>query len=153
MKPFLRRLAAGLGVALLLAQLWRPARNEAPPGGPNDIAAKHAVPPPVQALLQRACYDCHSNHTRYPWYAEVQPVRWWLDDHISEGKRHLNFSEFGTYTDRRAAKKLDEIVDEVGGHTMPLTSYKWMHRDARLTPADTKLLTDWADGLRAEIEP
>ncbi|HVZ66499.1 MAG TPA: heme-binding domain-containing protein [Lacunisphaera sp.] len=153
MKRFLRPLAAALGVVLLLAQLWRPARNDSPPGGPNDIAAKYAVPPPVQGLLQRACYDCHSNRTRYPWYAEVQPVRWWLDHHITEGKRHLNFSEFGAYTDKRAAKKLDEVIDEVEGHTMPLPSYTWIHRDARLSAADAKLLTDWADGLRAEIAP
>lgn len=153
MKRLFRPLAAGLGLALLVAQLWRPARNESPPGGPNDLAAKYAVPPPVQALLQRACYDCHSNRTRYPWYAEVQPVRWWLDHHISEGKRHLNFSEFGAYPEKRAGKKLDEIIDEVEGHTMPLASYTWIHRDARLSAADAKLLTDWADGLRAEIAP
>ncbi|HVT73170.1 MAG TPA: heme-binding domain-containing protein [Lacunisphaera sp.] len=153
MKRLLPRLAAGLGVALLLAQLWRPPRNESPAGGPADIAAKHPVPPAVLDLLHRACYDCHSNHTRYPWYANVQPVRWWLDHHINEGKQHLNFSEFGAYADQRAAKKLDELIDEVEGHTMPLPSYTWIHRDARLSPADVKLLTAWADGLRAEIAP
>ena len=153
MKKFLRRTGAGLLAALLLLQLWRPARNTLVAAGPDDINVKHPVPVRVLEVLHRACYDCHSNNTRYPWYAEVQPVRWWLDSHINDAKRHLNFSAFGTYPAKRAGKKLEELVDEVEQHTMPLRSYTWMHAEARLTPEEVKLLTTWADSLHAEIAP
>jgi hypothetical protein len=153
MRKVLPRLGAGLLVALVLLQLWQPARNSSDGPDPEDIARRHAVPAPVLTLLKNACYDCHSNHTRYPWYARVQPVRWWLDSHIREGKEHLNFSEFGSYPARRAGKKLDQIIDEVEEKTMPLKSYTWIHPEARLSPADIKLISDWADGLRDEISP
>lgn len=153
MKKFLRRaVPVALGL-LVLIQFWRPARNEATTRGPDDINVKHPVPADVQALLQRACYDCHSNHTNYPWYANVQPVGWWLTSHVNDGKRHLDFSAFGAYSPKRAAAKLAEIADEVEQHAMPLPSYTWMHPEARLTPAEIKRLTDWAEALHDEIAP
>ena len=136
--------------ALALLQLWRPARNDSAATSPNDIAVKHPVPAEVLTVLQRACYDCHSTRTSYPWYANVQPIRWWLDSHVNDGKRHLNFSEFGTYSAKRAGKKMQQVTDEVEQHTMPLRSYTWMHSEARLTPQDIKLLGTWADALREQ---
>lgn len=149
----IRKIALGCVVLLAAAQLVRPEKNLSAASGPNDIAVKHPVPPKVLAVLHRACYDCHSNHTRYPWYAEVQPAGWWLNWHVSEGKRHLNFSEFGAYPAKRAGKKLDELIDEVEQHTMPLRSYTWVHRDARLTPEEVKLLTAWAEDLHDGLAP
>ena len=146
-----KKIFLGLVVLFVAAQFVRPPKNLAAGPGPNDIGLKHPVPAETQTLLRRACYDCHSNNTRYPWYAEVQPVRWWLDSHIDDGKRHLNFSEFGAYPAKRAAKKLEEISDEVTDHRMPLKSYTWVHAEARLTPAEVKQLTDWADAVREGI--
>jgi len=140
-----------LFLLLVAIQFVRPARNDSAGAGPDDISVRHPVPADVNAVLQRACYDCHSNHTRYPWYAEVQPIRWWLDSHINDGKRHLNFSAFGAYTPQRAGKKLQAVSDEVTEHTMPLKSYTWVHSDARLTPAEIKLLAGWADALQEQI--
>jgi hypothetical protein len=111
------------------------------------------VPADVQKILRRACYDCHSNATVYPWYAEIQPFGWWLTTHVNDGKRHLNFSEFGTYTLKRSVSKLEQISDEVSQHAMPLPSYTWVHSEARLTTTEIKQLTDWADALRDEIAP
>ena len=138
------KILAGLVVGLLVAQLVRPVRNLSVIPGPNDISVKQTVPPAVQVLLQRACYDCHSNNTKYPWYSEVQPVRWWLDSHIKDGKRHLDFSEFGTYTAKRANHKMKQTAEQVESGEMPLPSYTWMHPEARLTPQEVKLLADWA---------
>jgi len=149
----IKKIILGLVVLLAAAQFVRPARNQAAIPSPNDISVKHPVPSNVQALLHRACYDCHSNTTRYPWYAEVQPVRWWLDDHIADARRHLNFSEFGTYPAKRAAKKAEEIADNVAHREMPLKSYTWMHPEARLTPEEIKLVTEWAEKLHDEIAP
>ncbi len=140
----IKKLFLFLLILLVAAQFYRPTRNLSAVAGPNDINAKHPVPPAVQGLLERACYDCHSNNTKYPWYAEVQPVRWWLDSHIKDGKRHLDFSEFGAYTAKRASRKLKQTAEQVEQGEMPLPSYTWMHPEARLTPAEVKLLADWA---------
>ncbi len=136
---------------VVIAQFIRPAKNVSAVAGPNDIAAKHPVPADVAALLKRACYDCHSNHTNYPWYAEVQPAGWWLASHVNDGKRHLNFSEFAAYPAKRAKTKAGEIVDEVEQKKMPLKSYTWMHPEARLTPGEVKLITAWAEDMEAKI--
>lgn len=147
MKKIIFRCFVFFGLALGLLQFWRPARNESLLLSPADLTLQHPVPAPVLALLKRACYDCHSNHTTYPWYANIQPVSWWLMKHVNEGKQHLNFSVFGTYSAKRAGKKAEEIVDEVTHHNMPLPSYTWLHPEARLTPAEIKLLVDWATTL------
>jgi hypothetical protein len=146
--------AALLVVVIVLAglQFFRPEKNLAHHGpGPDDLMVAHAPPVEVQKILQRACYDCHSNTTRYPWYAEIQPVGWWLADHIKEGKTHLNFSTFGAYKPRRQAIKLGELIDEVEEGHMPLSSYKLVHPEARLTPAEVKALIDWAEAARDEL--
>ena len=151
MKRKLQFAGVGLLVLLIAIQFVKPAWNQSGVASPNDIRKKYAVPVNVAALLQRACYDCHSNNTHYPWYAAVQPVGWWLTWHINDGRRHLDFSEFGTYAPKRAKSKLGEIIDEVESHGMPLKSYTWMHPEARLTPAEIKLITDWAEGLQDEV--
>jgi hypothetical protein len=154
MNIFFRRFLPACLLLLALLQLWRPARNLGAATGPNEIGVRPPpVPARVQDLLRRACYDCHSNHTNYPWYAEVQPVRWWLDSHINDGKRHLNFSEFGSYPVTRAAKKAATIADEVEQHSMPLKSYTWVHAEARLSAAEIRLLADWADKLHDQLAP
>lgn len=141
----LKKIAVVLLVVFLGLQFYRPAKNLSAAPSPNDILLRHPASPEVSAVLKRACYDCHSNNTVYPWYAEVQPVRWWLDSHINDGKRHLNFSEFGTYSKKRAADKLEEIIDEVEQKQMPLPSYTWAHPEARLTPDEIKALVAWAE--------
>ncbi len=148
-----KKILLGGVVLLVAAQFIGPEKNLSTGVSPNDITLKHAVPAEVKALLTRACYDCHSNQTHYPWYAEVQPFAWWLDRHIKAGKRNLNFSEFTTYPPKRAAKKLNELIDEVEQHEMPLKSYTWAHPEARLTPAEIKSLAAWAENLSLEIAP
>lgn len=105
----------------------------------------------MRELLARACYDCHSDHTRYPWYAHVQPVAWWLDRHVQEGRTALNFSAFADYEPKRAVRKLQAVADEVHDRQMPLPSYLWLHHEARLSEADTARLVDWAETLAEEI--
>lgn len=139
-------------VLLVGAQFVRPAKNLAPGApGPDDLTVLRPPSAEVKAILERACYDCHSNHTRYPWYAEIQPLGWWLADHVKEGKAHLNFSTFGTYPAKRQTRKLEELIEEVEGGNMPLGSYKLTHTDARLTPAEIKALTDWAASVRENL--
>jgi hypothetical protein len=148
------KLAKKIGLALLAAfiiiQFFRPARNHAAGISPNDISRVAAVPNDVQSVLARSCYDCHSNSTNYPWYMNIQPVAWYLADHVNEGKRELNFSEFGSYTPKKQLHKLEEIVKEVKKGEMPIKSYTLIHGDARLNEADKSMLVDWANSLAAK---
>ena len=147
-----RIVACGFVVVLVGIQFIRPARNLAAPGpNPNDLTALHPVPPAVKAILERSCYDCHSDNTRYPWYANIQPVAWWLDHHITDGKRHLNFSQFAKYNAKRAGKKLEQILDETRDGGMPLPSYTLIHRDAKLTAAEVKALEAWVKFVQQRI--
>jgi len=147
-----KKILLGVLVVLVAIQFIRPAKNlGAAEPGPNDITVLHPTPPAVKAILARACYDCHSDRTRYPWYAEVQPVGWWLARHVKQGKRHLNFSQFGAYPGMRAARKLTQLMEETKDEGMPLPSYTWIHRDAELTNGEVATLADWAESVRTRI--
>lgn len=153
MKSRWRTSALIAALILIAIQFYPAARNLGSADGPHDIRTRLVVPDGVHTVLVQACYKCHSNHTDYPWYAGVQPIGWWLARHITEGKRDLNFSEFGTYNPRRMARKLDAIGDEVAHNRMPLRSYTWLHPEARLTAEQRKIITDWTEALHDRIMP
>ena len=100
-------------LAFIVIQFFRPEKNQAEGISPNDITNLYTVPADVQLILKTSCNDCHSNNTVYPWYSNIQPFAWWLKDHIDDGKKHLNFSEFASYPIRRQYKKLEETNEEV----------------------------------------
>ncbi len=137
---------AGLAVLILgvAIQPFRPERNRSSGPFPQDIAAVMPMQDSVHQLLQAACYDCHSNNTVYPWYAEVQPGGWYLAHHVKEGKTELNFHEFAAYSKRRKEGKLKAIASQVGDEEMPLQSYTWLHPEARLSDAQKERIIAWA---------
>lgn len=142
-KSILKKVLIVLIVALALLQFYRPTKNISTEVSVNAIGQHDNVPEPVDKLLRTSCYDCHSNNTVYPWYSNVQPVALWLDDHIRDGMKHLNFDEFNTYSAERKQKKFKEIVEEIEEGEMPMTSYTLIHQNAKLSAADKKLLVDW----------
>ncbi|NUO01509.1 MAG: heme-binding domain-containing protein [Saprospiraceae bacterium] len=109
----------------------------------NDLMRMASPPGEVASLLKVACYDCHSYQTEYPWYANVAPVSWWIAHHIEEGREHLNFSIWGTYTGSDQLEFLHECAEEVEEGHMPLPSYTWGHRAAKLTDYQRDLLKNW----------
>ena len=133
-------------------QFIRPAKNVSEEIGANDITAKYHIPDEVHQILKVSCYDCHSNNTYYPWYWQLQPVMWFMNDHINEGKRHLNFSEFSSYAARRRYKKLKEISKEIKSGDMPLRSYTMIHRDAVLSPVQKITVENWINASLKEME-
>ncbi|WP_245950871.1 heme-binding domain-containing protein [Chitinophaga dinghuensis] len=138
------------GVLLLLLvaiQFFRPVKNQGRQEYTQDFLHQYQAPPEISDMLKVACYDCHSNNTRYPWYANIQPVAWYLTNHIRDGKKDLNFDEFGSYTPKRQQHKLEEIQSQVKKGKMPLASYTLIHADARLTVAQRDTLVHWIDGL------
>jgi hypothetical protein len=135
-----KKILIGLVIVLVLIQFIRPEKNVSEGAQPNDISKAYAVSAEAQDLLKRSCYDCHSNNTVYPWYWGIQPVAWWLNDHIEEGKEELNFNEFATYKPARQYKKMDEMKKQIDEGEMPLSSYTLIHRDALLSDADKAIL-------------
>jgi hypothetical protein len=133
-----------IAVVFAFIQFFRPDRNIDSQASSSDISAVVSVTDPVKVILQNACYDCHSNNTRYPWYVNIQPAAWWMAGHISEAKGDLNFSEFGGYSQRTQVSKLDGVTAVVEEDIMPLRSYKMMHKNARLNSDEKNLLIDWA---------
>jgi hypothetical protein len=140
---------AGLAlfVAMVVIQFFRPEKNVSTVPSPDDLLARREASPEVRRLLAAACYDCHSDHTRYPWYSEIQPVAWWLADHVADGKRELNFSRFDQLSLRRQAARIGACIDNLETKEMPLPSYTWTHRDARLSAAEVKTLTAWFESV------
>ena len=147
----IKKIAYVLLVALIIIQFFKPERNLSTTRSANDITNKYAVPASVQEILKTSCFDCHSNNTVYPWYANIQPVAWWLADHVNEGKRELNFSEFLTYSPKKAHHKLEEVNDMVKEGEMPLQSYTIIHQNAKLSEAQKLEIATWADVLMKEI--
>jgi hypothetical protein len=143
----------GIGLLIVLAaiQFFHPARNQSNDIS-QDISKKYLVPDSVQAILKASCYDCHSNQTAYPWYANMQPVAWWLNHHINEGKGELNFNTFSSYRIGRQYRKLEKISKEVKDGGMPISSYTLIHRYAKLDDAQRKLVSDWANSLHDSIK-
>lgn len=132
-------------IIFLIIQFIRPDKNES-----NDqtyhVAKKYEVPENVNHILQESCNDCHSNKTEYPWYAKVQPVAWWLNDHVTEGKGHLNFSEFTSMSLAVQNHKFEEVVEMVEEKEMPLEDYTYLglHQEANLTDSQRTMIMDWA---------
>jgi hypothetical protein len=135
----------------VIIQFIRPARTVSQGVRDQDISKAYSVPGNVYESLRRSCYDCHSSETVYPWYSHIQPLGWWLQDHIDEGKRELNFSDFACYPLKKQRHKLEEIVEVVEGGQMPLPNYLWIHRNARLDEHQKKIMIKWARDLRKEL--
>lgn len=142
----LRKVLIGLVVLAVIIQLV-PVDRSAPPEGVEVEA-----PPEVMNILQRACYDCHSSRTKWPWYSKVAPVSWWIADHVHEGREHLNFTDWGSYSPKDQSEAMEETWEEVEEGEMPLPSYVLGHPEAKLSEADKKVLKAWCDTRAPEHE-
>jgi len=132
-------------------QLYQPARNlDYGQVLPVHIEKVYVMPQNVQKILSTSCYDCHSNNTHYPWYSYIQPARAFLDSHIKDGKKDLNFSEFGNYSKRKQQNKLKSIVKEIKSGGMPLSSYTLIHRNAIITAAQKQEIITWINTINKD---
>ena len=148
MKKWIKRILLVLLLAFIVMQFIRPDRNISDVVLDSDLVKVTNTPDEIQTILKTSCYDCHSNNTAYPWYSNIAPVSYWLDDHIEHGKGHLDFSQWSTYSAKKKAHKLEELIEEVKEHKMPLDSYLWIHKDAKLSEDQITQLTNWAQNLR-----
>lgn len=148
----LKWLALLVVVLFVAAQFKRPARTNPPVDHSRAIEAHTQINPEVSSILARACNDCHSNRTSWPWYTNVAPVSWFVTDHVHQGREEMNFSEWGLYNQRRRETRLQAICEEVESGAMPLSSYLPLHPRAKLSPEDKKALCDWAAAERERLE-
>ena len=132
-----RTLLAAAGV-LVLAQLVPVDRSNPP------VDSEVPAPPEVRAILKRACYDCHSNETTWPWYSRVAPLSWLVERDVREGRKGVNFSTFGRYADKRRQRKWMEIPEQIEKGEMPPWFYAAIHGEARLSDAERAALVRWA---------
>lgn len=151
MKKILKYILLVVLLALVVIQFINRPERISEPVTENDIIENLQVPAEMAGLLKAACYDCHSNQPRYPWYASVAPVSWSIAEHIEHGRDELNFSEWATYSARRRDHKLEEMVEEVEVGNMPLPGYVTMHKEAHLSSEQFEMLKTWVEQERAKI--
>jgi len=133
--------------AFIVIQFFHPKPNKAKEEQPNFIGKTFFIPGDVKVILGKACYDCHSNNTRYPWYSNIQPVDWWMTGHIKKGKKGMNLDEYTNKRLRYQYRKMEDLIEQVKEGEMPLNSYTWIHKDAKLTKDERDKLINWANSI------
>lgn len=146
-----KRIVIGVLIVLIGIQFIRPDRKVRKVDPNSGFVALTATPPEMAQMIKTACYDCHSYETKYPWYANVAPISWWIDGQVKEAREHLNFSDWGKYTYRERFDKATEAGEEVFEGHMPDPSYTRMHRTARLTEAQRQTLASYFEEIKSAI--
>ncbi|MFT3782712.1 MAG: heme-binding domain-containing protein [Nibricoccus sp.] len=141
----MKRVFFAMTLGFIAMQFIRPERSAKIAPAKLDLLEARTPPAVVKLLFLKACYDCHSNNTDYPWYSQIQPVYALLDNHVKRGREVVNFSEFGRLPPTRAAQALEDCADEVSQRRMPLVSYRLAHAEARLTDEEIAQFVEWAD--------
>jgi hypothetical protein len=144
----LKRIALLLLVVFIIAQFFGPEKNDGDLATVEAFIADTNPPEDVQLILKNACFDCHSDHTRYPWYSNITPVNYWMADHVRHGKGDFNVSKWNDYSDKKKDHKLEELAEEVGEGHMPLPSYTWTHSDAKLSKEQIEAIEEWVKMAR-----
>ncbi len=148
----LKKILMAVLIIFVLIQFIRPEKNEA--GNvlqANAIQNEFTVPSEIENIFETSCNNCHSNHTNYPWYSNIQPVAWWLDSHIKDGKKDFNMDEFLSYDQKKQDHKMEEVIEMIENKEMPLNSYTWLHREADITDEQRAALISWAKDVRRQI--
>lgn len=146
MKRKLKKIALVFFLMFVAIQFYQPKQNTSSSFDfGKNFANNYNVPPSVLNSLQIACYDCHSNNTKYLWYDYIQPARMFVENHIKNGKGELNFNEFASYSNRKQQSKLDAISKEIKSGDMPLNSYTLLHSEANLKEEEKEAIITWID--------
>jgi hypothetical protein len=148
LKRWSRIILAGIVLLLGASLLSRPVQSER---ASAPLLPGAQVDQQVLSILQRACQDCHSGTTHYPWYSYIAPVSWWLQGHVANGRKHLDLSTWNTYPLPRRERLLSDIANQVKDGEMPLRSYTLIHRDARLSESDVNAIFRWTQTERARL--
>lgn len=126
-------------------------RNQSNRVPASDFMVVYNVPQHIESKIKTSCYDCHSNNTKYPWYSQIQPGAWFMQNHIKEGKKELNFNEWTDYSDRRKKSKLKSIISQIKDNEMPLDSYTLIHKDAIFSETEKQEIMQWVTQLKDSL--
>ena len=152
MKKRVLKIAGLILLAVFLAIQFIPINKVNPPVDESlNLVSTEIISPEAQELLKNACYDCHSNESKYPWYSNVAPVSFVLENHIVEGREELNFSEYQSYTAKRKDHKLEEVIEALNDGWMPLDEYVWLHGEADLTKEQRTMLAQEFTAIREKL--
>lgn len=141
MKPL--RIFFGVATVLLVVALWGAGVPAAAPTASRRLAHAQHIPPHIVAILDRACLDCHSNQTRWPWYNRVPGVAQFIQHDVNKARQKVDFSTW-TSAHRATANEIQDLCDAVSNGAMPPLSYRLMHSQARLSEPDKIAICDWA---------
>ncbi len=147
MKKFLKILLIILLAALVIIQFIPSGRPANQPVVGQDIFEIVEIPAEVGTLLKNACYDCHSQAVKYPWYSYVAPVSWLIARDVNIGRQHLDFGKWGELSKRKQIKALGEIAEEVEDGYMPIQIYIILHSEAKLSIDQRELIVTWSEQL------
>jgi Haem-binding domain len=139
MKRAVRMFLLVLFAIFIIIQFFQPERSNPP------VRAELKAPPAVMAVFRRACYDCHSDETTWPWYSYVNPMGWFVAGHVEEGRRHLNFSQWDLLNGQKVYHAKQEILEQVEEGEMPLKSYLLLHSSAELSTEDRATIVRWVN--------
>jgi hypothetical protein len=145
----MKKVVLGILVVIVLIQFIRPEKNNSKDWS-NDYTNELNVPEEIQKIIKTSCADCHSNYTKYPWYSEVAPVSWYLAQHVNDGKKHLNFSEWTAYNSNQKKHILKDLKEVLQSHEMPLESYLILHKEAELSKDQYELFQNWVKTIVIE---
>ena len=156
----MRKVVKGVLIVLTLVvigiQFVRPERTNPPVDPARTLQANAQVPADVSAILTRACADCHSHETRWPWYSNIAPASWLVADDVQEGRTHMNISDWPAPERNgkrpEAVDKLEAICDEVQSGGMPIRAYLWLHPGAKLSEADVRTVCSWTESERTRLK-
>lgn len=148
----MKKILVILLVAFVLIQFFRIDQTNPAVNKGMDFLTIKQTPEPIASTIRNACYDCHSNETKYPWYTNVQPVAWFMQNHIEEGRKHLNFSIYSTYEPKRQVRKMEEAAEMIQNGEMPLESYVLGHPEAKLTDAQKAELMNYFKRIGSETQ-
>lgn len=137
-------------VAFVVIQFFQPEKN-VNTDSQNLILKHEQIPENVQVILKNACFDCHSDNTKYLWYHQISPISWMINNHIIKGKKELNFSEWGKFDTYDKIGALEDIRQELEQKTMPLKQYVILHREAKLSDDDRAAVIAWIDKKGGEL--
>jgi hypothetical protein len=139
-----------LAVVLVLIQIFQPQRSNPPSVPVRSVIAHVPVPPLVYSTLMRACGDCHSNQTKWPWYSRIAPLSWVVIDDVNQGRRHMNFDDWDVQENaKQENEKLADICKEISRKGMPPFSYRLLHKDLALNPAEMNFVCAWSNSFQA----
>jgi hypothetical protein len=139
-------------ILLVALQFFTINKNEGEILTSNHISNTLSVPEDIEKVLTTSCYDCHSNKTNYPWYSSLQPLGWWIQYHVNEGKEEVNFSEFTSYSLKKQIHKMEEVIEMMEENEMPLYSYTIIHHESKLTDEQKTRIINWAKQAITELK-